>query len=136
MQKSEMSRIYNDIGDVLLKEQDFSSEGSLFFARVAQGSYGFSLFYVTGNSIKYAQPKYDKYMDLVLELWEGMEKEHEWRELHFVMHGIDFKASFMYADEVDDDGSWTDQRNEAIRRHLGDKPVVYPPWDETDFTEL
>lgn len=136
MQKDDMSRILNEIGKVLLNEADFSEEGTLFFARMEEGMYSFSLFYTTGNSIIYAQPKYQKYQDLVLQLWEGMEKEHEWRELHFVMHGSNFKATFMYADEVDDDGSWSDQRDEAIQRHLGDKPVIYSPWDENDFSEL
>ena len=42
----------------------------------------------------------------------------------------------IYPDEIDPEEDVMERRARSVRRHFGEKPIVYPPWpSEDDFEE-
>ncbi|SDA27493.1 hypothetical protein [Sphingomonas sp. NFR15] len=94
-----------------------------------------SIFKDRGNHILYRRPDLDRIGDALLDLWETQTSEPRWAEIEYVIRSDTFNATYTYPDEIPpvgpDEGS-LDRRARIVARHFGDKPIVYPPWDDDD----
>lgn len=63
----------------------------------------------------------------LLELWEAQESNDRWTELEYVLREGLSEVAHIYPDEIDPEEDILERRERSLLRHLGKKPVLYPP---------
>jgi hypothetical protein len=117
------------IGELLARDTEYPIDGTLLHAEVGQGFVSPSIFKDRPEQIVYRDPDLRDLGDALLALWEAQEGEDRWEELEYVIRDGTFEAAFTYPDAIDRDEEPLDRRNRIVRRHFGEKPIVYPPID-------
>lgn len=130
MKDDEARQILNEIGNLLMKDEDYSSENTLLYAQLDYNSVSESIFKELGNQILYRDPVNKDLPYVLLDLWEIPESDKRWAEMEYVYRDGQFQVTYIYADEIDPEDDFFERRDRAVRRHLGEKPIVYPPWPE------
>lgn len=122
----------NMIGQLLAEDEEYPLDGTLLHARVQRNSVGPSIFKDLGDHILYRDPDLDRLGDALLDLWEAQEGEERWEELQYFVKDGRFEVIFVYPEELDPDEMSMERRDKVVRQYFGDKPVVYPAWDDDD----
>lgn len=86
-----------------------------------------SIFKNRGNSIVYRDPDLDRLGDALLNLWDAEESENRWAEIEYLVSGDRFEVAYTYAEEIDPEEDPFERRDRIVKRHFGDKTIVYPP---------
>lgn len=135
MPNSETEKLLSMIGQLLAEDREYPLDGTLLHARVQRNSVGPSIFKDLGDHILYRDPDLDRLGDALLDLWEAQEGEERWEELQYFVKDGRFEVVFVYPEELDPEEMSMDRRDKVVKQYFGDKPVVYPGWDdEDDFT--
>jgi len=133
MENNETERLLVEIGALLAEDTEYPLDGTLLFARLDRAFVAPSIFKNLGNHILYRRPDLDKLGDALLDLWEAQDTEPRWSEIEYLVENGKFTATFTYPDEIDtEEVDALDRRDLIVRRHFGDKPIVYPPWPDED----
>lgn len=45
-----------------------------------------------------------------------------------LLRGGKFEVTYIYPDEIDPEEGLLERRERVVRRHFGEKPIVYLPW--------
>lgn len=133
MQTDESDALLNEIGQLLAQNRDYPGVDTLLYAEVGHGYIGESIFKILGNQFLYRDPLNRRLPYALLELWEAQEGDDRWSELEYVLRDGQFDVNYFYPDEIDPEEDLADRRARSVRRHFGDKPIVYPPWDPDAF---
>ena len=134
MESEEVETLLNEVGQLLAEDVDYPLEGTLLHARVGDDHVAPAIFKNLGDHILYRRPDLDRLGDCLLDLWEAFEPRKRWAQMEYVIRGGRFEAKFIYSEDVPKNEDWNDTRAEMLKRHFGDKPVVYPPWENDDDT--
>ena len=132
MTESESERLLDEIGRLLMEDDEYPSEPTLLYAQLDHNMIGESIFKELGNQLLYRWPWNERQAYALLELWEGQQGPDRWSELEYVIRDGKFEVGYIYPDEIRPGENLTERRERSLRRHFGDKPIVYPPWDEDD----
>lgn len=127
MEKTEQERLLDVIGESLMEDSEYPSEPTLLYAQLDHGMIGQSIYKDLGNQILFRCPIKDRLCEALLELWESQEGHERWSELEYVLRDGRFDVAYFYPDEIDPDEDLLERRRRALRRHFGEKPIVYPP---------
>ena len=133
MQTDESDALLNEIGQLLAQDRDYPGVDTLLYAEVGHDYIGESIFKIFGNQFLYRDPLNRRLPYALLELWEAQEGDDRWSELEYVLRDGRFDVNYFYPDEIDPEEDLADRRARSGRRHFGDKPIVYPPWDPDAF---
>ena len=133
MQTDESDALLNEIGQLLAQDRDYPGVDTLLYAEVGHDYIGESIFKILGNQFLYRRPLNRRLPYALLELWEAQEGDDRWSELEYVLRDGRFDVNYFYPDEIDPEEDLADRRARSVRRHFGDKPIVYPPWDPDKF---
>ncbi len=133
MQTDESDALLNEIGQLLAQDRDYPGVATLLYAEVGHDYIGESIFKILGNQFLYRDPLNRRLPYALLELWEAQEGDDRWSELEYVLRDGRFDVNYFYPDEIDPEEDLADRRARSVRRHFGDKPIVYPPWDPDAF---
>lgn len=137
MANDKTERLLNEIGQILAEDTEYSLDGTLLYAEVDECMVAPSIFKSRGNHILYRWPDLDRISDPLLTLWAEEKPGKRWSELEYVVRNGKFSATFNYPDDIDPEEEPLDRRERIVKRHFGDKPIVYPPWpndgDEQTF---
>lgn len=139
MVETESERLLNEIGRLLMEDSDYPSEPTLLYAQLDHNMIGESIFKELGNQLLYRWPTNERLPYALLELWEAQDERDRWSELEYVLRDGLFEVAYFYPDEIDFQEDVIERRERALRRHFGEKPIVYPPLlleDETQNFEL
>lgn len=139
MAETESERLLTEIGELLMEDDEYPSEPTLLYAELDFNFVGESIFKELGNQLVFRWPLNERLMYALLELWEAQGARDRWSELEFVLRDGRFEVTYFYPDEIDPEEDLIERRERALRRHFGDKPIVYPPFpfeDETPGYEL
>ncbi|WP_253190341.1 hypothetical protein [Sphingomonas sp. LM7] len=136
MKKNRTEELLDLIGQLLAEDTEYPLEGTLLHAEVERASVGPSIFKNLGNHILYRDPDLDRLGDALLDLWYAQEGEKRWAEIEYIVRNGRFEATFVYPEEIDPDEEPLDRRTRIVARYFGDKPIVYPPWEEHDSFQL
>jgi hypothetical protein len=93
-------------------------------------------FYNRGNSIVYRDPDLDRLGDALLNLWDAEDSGNRWAEIEYLVSGDAFEVACTYAEEIDPAEDTFERRDRIVRRHSGDRPIVYPPESPEDNPAL
>jgi hypothetical protein len=139
MPNDRTTSLLNRIGQLLAEDTDYPLEGTLLYAKVDQAFVAPSIFKDIGDRILYRDPDLDRLGDALLDLWDAQDTKKRWAEIEYVVRGDKFRATFTYPEEIDSEEEPFDRRDRIVKRHFGNKPIVYPPppgRDEEDIYHL
>jgi hypothetical protein len=68
--------------------------------------------------------------DAVEDLWYVREAEKRWGAMRYEIADGQFLAEFDFPDQFDPNEDENDRKARALKTRFGDKPLVYPKWDE------
>lgn len=85
-----------------------------------------SIFKDLGNHILYRWPDLNRLGGALLDLWEAQDGEDRWAEIEYVVRDGRFEANYTYPDAIDPEKDPMERRDRVVRRHFGEKPIVYP----------
>ena len=125
-----IASMLDSIGRIIVKEADTKSDRILLYARVEDGVLAPSLFEEHANFIQYVRPSLSRDYDVFFDLWRQQSGVH-WGEIEYLLHSGSFDVRFVYPDEIDPNEDTFVRRDRVVQRYFGDKPIVYPPWDES-----
>jgi hypothetical protein len=127
--------LLNLIGNIL-HESNHLLDGTLLFARVAEGMVAPSVFHDDDDQITFQWASPDL-MDPLLDLWGLADPDKRWAEIEYVVRDGAFEVHLTYPEDIDPDEDSLDRRTRIVKRHFGDKPIVYPPLpDDEHLFEL
>jgi hypothetical protein len=132
MADNETDRLLNEIGQLLAEDREYPLDGTLLYAELDRNVVSPSIFKELGNEILYRHPDLDRLGDALLDLWEAQSAEDRWVEIECLVRDGTFDVTYVYPDEIDPEEDFTERRDRVVRRHFGDKRIVYPPWSPED----
>ena len=132
MANDETDRLLGEIGQILSEDTAYPLDGTLLYARVDSNFVAPSIFKNRGNYIVYRRPDLDRLGGVLLDLWEAEEPKNRWEEIEYLVQDDKFEVTYTYADEIDPDEDTFERRDRVVKRHFGDKPIVYPPLPPDD----
>lgn len=127
MASSESERLLVEIGRLLAEDDAYPLDGTLLYAKLDYNVVGPSIFKELGNQILYRRPDLDRLGDALLDLWDAQDTDDRWAEIEYVIRDGRFDVTYTYPDEIDPEEDSNERRERVVRRHFGDKPIVYPP---------
>jgi hypothetical protein len=128
----ETDRFLGEIGQLLAEDAAYPLDGTLLYARVHPAMVAPSIFKNLGNNIAYRRPDLDRLCPVLLDLLDAEEPANRWAEIEYLVKGGAFQVTYTYADEIDPDEDTFVRRDRIVKRHFGDKPIVYPPFPPED----
>jgi hypothetical protein len=132
MPNSETEQLLNEIGQLLAEDTAYPLDGTLLHAELDRNYVAPSIFKDLGDHILYRTPDLDTLGDALLDLWEAQGSKLRWREIEYVVRGDQFEAQFTYPDAIDPEDDPLERRRRIVKKHFGDKPIVYPPMPTDD----
>lgn len=132
MVETETAQLLNEIGQLLMEDRDYPSEPTLLYAQLDHNMIGESIFKELGNQFLYRRPVNERLPYALLELWEAQDGRDRWSELEYVLRDGRFEVAYFFPDEIDQTEDVIERRERSLRRHFGEKPIVYPPWPPED----
>jgi len=138
---------FNIICDLLLENTEIPLEGIMLFSEVGPGTCTLDIYRNLWDCALYVNDGLDDNFteigDEIMALWKSEPRGKRWARIAFAVLGGMFEVAFTYPDEIkhrinpNDDPDidmetarnedYDRQREEAVRRYFGDKPIVYPP---------
>jgi hypothetical protein len=132
----ETIRLLNVVGNILAADTEYPLDGTLLHAELQEGAVGPSIFKDLGDHILYRPASFDL-MDPLLDLWGLADPDKRWAEIEYVVRDGAFEVRLTYPEDIDPDEDSLDRRTRVVKRHFGDKPIVYPPFpDDEHLFEL
>lgn len=132
MANNETERLLSEIAQLLAEDREYPLDGTLLYAQLDHNVVGESIFKELGNQVLYRWPVIEGLPYALLDLWEAQEGDDRWAEMEYVVQGGRFDVAYIYPDEIDPNEDVGERRERAVRRHFGEKPIVYPPWPPED----
>jgi hypothetical protein len=132
MADTETDRLLNAIGQLLAEDCEYPVEDTLLHAELGRYWVRPSIFKELGNHILYRDPDLRLLGDALLDLWDAQNTEDRWAEIEYLVRDGKFDVTYTYPDEIDPEEEFLKRRDRVVRRHFGDKPIVYPPWPPDD----
>jgi hypothetical protein len=132
----EITPLLSRIRDLLAEDTTYPLEGTLLYAQVERGAVSPAVFKDGAKVVVYRSYP-GKLMYPLLDLWELADPSKRWAELEYVIKGGKFRVAFTYPDEIDltGDDNGFERRAQIVRRHFGDRPIVYPSLSALEYPE-
>lgn len=127
--------IYAAIGHECAAIVGGSPDGLYLYAYAGDGYSGGAIFMDEGDLVRY----YDltsNLFQLIREAWEAAGPDEKWEVMEYNIKNGGFDTRLVFPDEIDAELSITDLRSDFLSRRFGDKPVVYPKWEEVSALAL
>ncbi len=132
MAETESERLLEEIGGLLMEDGEYPSEPTLLYAQLNHNMIGESIFKELGNQLLFRWPTNERLPSALLELWEAQDGQEQWSELEYMLRDGQFAVAYVYPDDIDPQEDVIERRKRALRRHFGEKPIVYPPLPTDD----
>jgi hypothetical protein len=132
VETTDSERLLVEIGQLLAEDREYPLDGTLLYAKLDRNWVAPSIFKDRGKDVLYRWPDLRDLGDALLDLWEAQETDDRWAEMEYIVRNGKFEVTYTYPDEIDPEEEPMDRRDRVVRRHFGDKPIVYPPWPSDD----
>lgn len=120
-------RLLDEIGQLLAEDEEYPLDGTLLYAELDWNYVAPSIFKDCDDHIVYRDPDLDRLGDALLAFWEADAFPRRWAAIEYLVRGDRFQATFTYPEEIDPGEDSLDRRDRIVRKHFGDKPIIYPP---------
>lgn len=116
------------IGEILSADTRYPVENTMLYAEVELGTVSQSVFKDDGHNAVYRWVSSPRLTQALLDLWEAEVPEKRWVQMEYIIRGGQFRAHFTYSEEIEKEEDQFDRRDRIVKRHFGNKPIVYPSW--------
>ncbi|MGR6327553.1 hypothetical protein ACU5AX_00645 [Sphingomonas sp. XXL09] len=127
MANDDAEKLLNEIGQLLTEDCEYPFEPTLLYAQLDRNVVGESIFKELGNQILFRWPAIEGLPYALLDLWEAQDGDDRWAEMEYLLRDGKFEVAYIYPDEIDAEEDVVERRARSVRRHFGEKPIVYPP---------
>ncbi len=132
MSADEAELLLSEIGQRLLMDIDYPSVPTLLYAQLDHNFVSESIYKDIGNQLLFRWTTDRRLPDDLLALWEAQGSGARWSEMEYLLRDGRFEVRYFYPDEIDSEEDMDVRREAALRRHFGDKPIIYPAWPPPD----
>ncbi|MEH3035697.1 MAG: hypothetical protein PGN23_04255 [Sphingomonas adhaesiva] len=132
MEKEEERRYIDEITALLAVDTEYPLDGTLLHVTAWDDHVSPAIFKSTGNHIMYRDPDMNLLVKKLWDFWRSQTEDMRWCEIEYFAKDGNFTLSYTYPDEVDADETSLDRRDRIVKKYFGERPVIYPPWDEND----
>lgn len=132
MADDEAEGLLSEIGRLLAEDREYPFEPTLLYAQLDRNMIRASIFKELGNQVAYRWPINERLSYALLDLWEMQKGEDRWMEMEYLVHDGRFEIAYIYPDAIDPNEGVVERRERSVRRHFGEKPIIYPPWPPED----
>lgn len=94
-----------------------------------------SVYHDEGNRVVCYRPSME-FCDAVEELWYAREPEARWEAMRYEIVDGQFSVEFDYSDQLDPNKYADARQDRAVKARFGDKPIIYPRFEDEDWHEL
>lgn len=120
--------LMSEIGGEIAADLGGKPDGAYLYVEVGDRWISVNLYRDDGDAVRW----YEHGPELTASLWKAWRVENSnpkmrWSVMQYEIHGTKFDVQFSYPDEVDVEVYDSDRRDNALKKHFGDKPVIYPP---------
>lgn len=122
--------IYGEIGGEIA-EIVGNADGVYLYSEAGEGWCSYAIFKEEGDKVRYYRGT-PELGDLIWNAWMVEEPEKRWSVMEYIVKGTKFVVQFHFPDQIDPEESEVERRPRALKKHFGDKPVVYPPMPHID----
>jgi hypothetical protein len=112
---------------VLATDEEYPLDGTLLHAELADGMIGPSIFKDRGADVLYRWESLRALCDVLQDLWYTQDPQQRWAEIELFVRDGSFHVTYTYPEEIDPEEDPLDRRERIVKRHFGDKPIIYPP---------
>lgn len=129
----ETERLLVRIGQMLAEDAEYPLDHTLLHAEVDPEMIGPSIFKNAGDHVVYRNLDLQRWSDVLLDLWHAQDGSPQWSEIEYFISDGRFNVQYFYPDDPSRLEGFVEKRDDLIRRYYGEKPVLYPPWDDDEF---
>ena len=122
--------VYGEIGGEVARIVG-DPEGAYLYSEAGEGWYSYAIFKAEGENVRY----YDGTSELGDLIWKALKTEEpgkRWAVMEYVITGTKFDAQFQFPEQIDPEESEIERRPRALKKHFGERPVIYPPMPNVD----
>lgn len=129
-----LASIFDKIGAEIILLSNNGPENAILYAEQGDGWLDPNLFINDGDNIRYVEIVSEPISNLLLDAWYAEEEDKRWGTLEYWIRDGQYEISLKFPDEVElDDLRAASKRREVVaKRHFGDKPIVYPTFEDDD----
>jgi hypothetical protein len=120
--------LYADLGSAVADLLGAGNHHVLLYSEAGPGWASVGLFQKDGNQIRYVAPD-SEISDLILEIWRTEAPEKRWDAMEYELNGAIFNVRLAFKEDFVRGETDDDRNDAAVRRTLGDGPIIYPPWE-------
>lgn len=130
MNSEEDQRYIDEIASLLAVDTEYPLDGTLLYVTAWDDHVSPAIFKSAGNHIMYRDPDMNLLANKVWDFWKSQTGDVRWCEMEYLIQDGKFTLSYAYPDEIDPDERSFDRRDRIVAKYFGDRPILYPPWDE------
>lgn len=134
MATNDTERLLIQIGQMLAEDTAYSLDHTLLHADVDPEMIGASIFKDAGDHVVYRHLDMERWSDVLLDLWYAQDGPARWSEIEYFIRDGRFDVRYFYPDDPQRLEGFVEKRDDLIRRYYGEKPVLYPPWDDDEYS--
>jgi hypothetical protein len=108
---------------------------ALLYAEAGQAWAGGSVFIEHPDMVEWVRTGDHDVLDSVIRLWEHAPDAKKWRALTMLVGQEEFRTEFDFEEAWNEEEDEGDRRVPVVLQFFGDKPIVYPAWDEEGFSD-
>ena len=105
--------------------------GTFLYSEAGDGWCSYAIFKEEGGGVRYYAGT-SELGDLIWKAWLTEDSDKRWAVVEYVVTGTKFDVQFQFPDQIDPEESEDERRPRALKKHFGDKPVIYPPMPHID----
>lgn len=132
MSVADVERLVNELGSLLAEDKSYPLDGTFLYAEVDDTHVRPSIYKALPTQALYRRPDLDRLGNCLLDLWYAFPEGRKFAAISYIVRGETFDLQFVYPDELDPKEWPEDRRERILKAHFGDKPIVYPPWEDDD----
>ncbi|MEH3106492.1 MAG: hypothetical protein PGN09_04165 [Sphingomonas fennica] len=132
MDNEEAEALLDEIGHRLMADPEYPTNPTLIYVQIIDYAISQSIYKDLGNQMLFRWPLSRRLPDALCDLWDLWDGDHRWSELEYVLRDGVFEIFYFYPTDIDPDEDLHDRRERSVRRHFGDKPIIYPPLTDDD----
>lgn len=132
MEHAKTETMLNSIGHMLMEDKEYPNQPTLLYAQLDRNAATEAVFKDLGNQLLYREFPNRRIFYTLLDLWESQDGPERWTDLEYVLRDGKFEVTYHYPDTLDPEEDELVRRERALRRHFGEKPIVYGPLSDGD----
>lgn len=129
MRSTDLGAEYETLAQLMGRSFDHGPGLICLYAEMEPDVLAPSLFKDLGDHVLYRDPD-NGIDDQLFKIWDQLDEDDRWRVIECKLKDGEFEAVFRFGDALDPNEDVDERRPRFLTAVFGDKPVVYPAWED------